>query len=55
MGGKTAVGRGYKQEGAVLKDGRTVATGLPARETATREVITLMTGRDIEYVFPERG
>ncbi|SDN11971.1 monosaccharide ABC transporter ATP-binding protein, CUT2 family (TC 3.A.1.2.-) [Geodermatophilus siccatus] len=38
----------------VLKDGRTVATGLPARETGTREVITLMTGRDIEYVFPER-
>jgi ribose transport system ATP-binding protein len=38
----------------VLKDGRTVATGLPARKTATREVITLMTGRDIEYVFPER-
>jgi ribose transport system ATP-binding protein len=39
----------------VLKDGRTVATGLPARETPTREVITLMTGRTIEYVFPERG
>src|SRR3954463_15353346 len=39
----------------VLKDGRTVATGLPARETPTREVITLMTGRDIEYVFPPRG
>ncbi len=38
----------------VLKDGRTVATGLPARETPTREVITLMTGRTIEYVFPER-
>jgi ribose transport system ATP-binding protein len=38
----------------VLKDGRTVATGLPARETTTREVITLMTGRAIEYVFPER-
>ncbi|MGY1603912.1 sugar ABC transporter ATP-binding protein [Geodermatophilus sp. SYSU D00815] len=38
----------------VLKDGRTVATGLPVRETPTREVITLMTGRDIEYVFPER-
>ncbi|WP_255363633.1 sugar ABC transporter ATP-binding protein [Geodermatophilus sp. DSM 45219] len=38
----------------VLKDGRTVATGLPARETTTREVITMMTGRDIEYVFPER-
>jgi ribose transport system ATP-binding protein len=38
----------------VLKDGRTVATGLPARETSTRDVITLMTGRTIEYVFPER-
>src|SRR4051795_3908898 len=38
----------------VLKDGRTVATGLPARDTATREVITLMTGRTIEYVFPPR-
>src|SRR4051795_5025768 len=37
----------------VLKDGRTVATGLPARDTPTREVITLMTGRDIEYVFPQ--
>jgi ribose transport system ATP-binding protein len=39
----------------VLKDGRTVATGLPAKETPTRDVITLMTGRTIEYVFPERG
>ena len=39
----------------VLKDGRTVATGLPARETPTREVITLMTGRTIEYVFPRAG
>jgi len=38
----------------VLKDGATVATGLPARETPTREVITLMTGRTIEYVFPPR-
>jgi ribose transport system ATP-binding protein len=38
----------------VLKDGRTVATGLPARETSTRDVITLMTGRTIEYVFPPR-
>jgi ribose transport system ATP-binding protein len=38
----------------VLKDGRTVATGLPARDTPTREVITLMTGRTIEYVFPAR-
>ncbi|MBD8870647.1 sugar ABC transporter ATP-binding protein [Nocardioides sp. MJB4] len=38
----------------VLKDGRTVATGLPARETPTAELITLMTGRSIEYVFPQR-
>jgi ribose transport system ATP-binding protein len=38
----------------VLKDGRTVATGLPARETPTSELIRLMTGRSIEYVFPER-
>ncbi|NEE03520.1 sugar ABC transporter ATP-binding protein [Phytoactinopolyspora halotolerans] len=39
----------------VLKDGRTVATGLPARETPTSEVIRLMTGRSIEYAFPDRG
>ncbi len=38
----------------VLKDGRTVATGLPARETPTSELIKLMTGRAIEYVFPQR-
>jgi ribose transport system ATP-binding protein len=38
----------------VLKDGRTVATDLPARETATSELIRLMTGRQIEYVFPDR-
>jgi ribose transport system ATP-binding protein len=38
----------------VLKDGRTVATGLPAAETPTSELIRLMTGRDIEYVFPPR-
>ena len=38
----------------VLKDGRTVATGLPARETPTAEVISLMTGRTIEYDFSER-
>jgi ribose transport system ATP-binding protein len=36
----------------VLKDGRTVATGLPARTTPTADVIRLMTGRNIEYVFP---
>ncbi|WP_116950357.1 sugar ABC transporter ATP-binding protein [Jiangella endophytica] len=37
----------------VLKDGRTVATGLPARDTPTRELTRRMTGRDIEYVFPQ--
>jgi ribose transport system ATP-binding protein len=39
----------------VLKDGRTVARNLPARDTPTAEVIRLMTGRSIEYVFPARG
>jgi ribose transport system ATP-binding protein len=38
----------------VLKDGRTVATGLPVADTPTSQVITLMTGRSIEYVFPPR-
>jgi ribose transport system ATP-binding protein len=38
----------------VLKDGRTVATDLQARDTATAELIRLMTGREIEYVFPPR-
>ncbi|WP_424536065.1 sugar ABC transporter ATP-binding protein [Sphaerisporangium viridialbum] len=38
----------------VLKDGRTAAVGLPARETPTSQVVSLMTGRDVEYVFPPR-
>jgi ribose transport system ATP-binding protein len=38
----------------VLKDGRTVATGLDAKQTPTTELIRLMTGRSIEYVFPPR-
>jgi ribose transport system ATP-binding protein len=38
----------------VLKDGRTVATGLPVADTPTAELIRLMTGRSIEYVFPPR-
>ncbi len=38
----------------VLKDGRTVATDLPAKNTPTSELIRLMTGRSIEYVFPDR-
>ncbi|MER7402689.1 sugar ABC transporter ATP-binding protein [Streptomyces sp. NPDC000070] len=38
----------------VLKDGRAVANGLPAKATPTREVVALMTGRNVEYVFPDR-
>lgn len=38
----------------VLKDGRTVATGLAVDATPTAELIRLMTGRSIEYVFPAR-
>ena len=36
----------------VLKDGRTVAVGLPAKTTPTAEVVKLMTGRTVEYAFP---
>ncbi|SDZ25320.1 monosaccharide ABC transporter ATP-binding protein, CUT2 family [Micromonospora pattaloongensis] len=38
----------------VLKDGRTTAANLPARTTPTRELVSRMTGRTIEYVFPDR-
>jgi len=38
----------------VLKDGRTVATGLPVADTPTAELITLMTGRTVEGEFPVR-
>jgi ribose transport system ATP-binding protein len=38
----------------VLKDGRTVARGLPARDTPTSELVALMTGRTVEYVFPPK-
>ncbi|CAL9625546.1 sugar ABC transporter ATP-binding protein [Streptomyces sp. NPDC057837] len=38
----------------VLKDGRAVANGLPAKSTPTRDVVALMTGRNVEYVFPDR-
>src|SRR3954471_14461684 len=38
----------------VLKDGRTSAVNLPARTTKTDELVTRMTGRKIEYVFPTR-
>ncbi len=39
----------------VLKDGRTVAVGLSASETPTTQIVSLMTGRNVEYVFPPRG
>jgi len=38
----------------VLKDGRTVSTGLAVVDTPTPDLIKLMTGRSIEYVFPPR-
>jgi ribose transport system ATP-binding protein len=38
----------------VLKEGRSVAGGLPAKSTPTNEVVSLMTGRNVEYVFPDR-
>jgi ribose transport system ATP-binding protein len=38
----------------VLKDGRTAAVGLPAKTTPTAQVVSLMTGRSVEYVFPPR-
>jgi ribose transport system ATP-binding protein len=38
----------------VLKDGRTSAVNLPARTTPTRDLVSRMTGRTIEYVFPPR-
>ncbi|GGR62148.1 sugar ABC transporter ATP-binding protein [Streptomyces roseolus] len=38
----------------VLKDGRSVAGGLPADTTPTRDIVALMTGRTVEHVFPER-
>jgi ribose transport system ATP-binding protein len=38
----------------VLKDGRTVGTDLPAKETPTADIIRLMTGRTVEYAFPPR-
>jgi len=36
----------------VLKDGVTSAADLPARTTPQRELVSRMTGRTIEYVFP---
>jgi ribose transport system ATP-binding protein len=38
----------------VIKDGASMASGLAVVDTPTPELIRLMTGRDIENVFPER-
>ena len=37
----------------VIKDGKTMATGLSVADTSTRELIRLMTGRDVANVFPD--
>lgn len=37
---------------SVIKDGKSTASGLTVAETPTRELIRLMTGRDVENVFP---
>jgi ribose transport system ATP-binding protein len=36
----------------VLKDGRSMASGLPVADTPTPQLIRLMTGRSVENVFP---
>jgi ribose transport system ATP-binding protein len=38
----------------VLKDGATVAGDLPAKDTPTSELITLMTGRTVSSIYPRR-
>ncbi|KFU77685.1 monosaccharide ABC transporter ATP-binding protein, CUT2 family [Amycolatopsis lurida] len=38
----------------VLKDGRTVSTGLDAKETPTADLVALMAGRKVETVFGPR-
>jgi ribose transport system ATP-binding protein len=37
---------------SVIKDGRSTASGLSVKDTPTSELIRLMTGRDLENVFP---
>ena len=39
----------------VLKDGRAVAQNLQARQATTPDLVRLMTGRTVEYVFPTSG
>ena len=38
---------------SVIKDGRSMANGLSASQTPTAELITLMTGRALDNVFPD--
>jgi ribose transport system ATP-binding protein len=38
----------------VLKDGKTVASDLPARDTSTADLIKLMTGTAVSSIFPRR-
>lgn len=38
----------------VIKDGRSMANGLPVSETPTAELIKLMTGREVSNIFPAR-
>lgn len=38
----------------VIKDGQSMASGLPVAGTPTKELIRLMTGRTVEHVFPSR-
>jgi len=38
----------------VIKDGASMASGLSATDTPTAELIRLMTGRTVEYVFPPK-
>ncbi|MFF3039375.1 sugar ABC transporter ATP-binding protein [Arthrobacter citreus] len=39
---------------SVLKDGKSTASGLRVTETSRSELVRLMTGRDVENVFPPR-
>ncbi|MEB7505525.1 sugar ABC transporter ATP-binding protein [Arthrobacter koreensis] len=39
---------------SVLKDGKSTASGLQVAETSRSELVRLMTGRDVENVFPPR-
>ncbi|KPN16305.1 sugar ABC transporter ATP-binding protein [Arthrobacter sp. Edens01] len=39
---------------SVLKDGKSTASGLKVTETSRSELVRLMTGRDVENVFPPR-